>query len=170
MRRLVGAALLCIGAAAPGFALAARLGRRVTDLEAMRAGVLAIERGLRSGLLPLEELLRQAARAAGGRGEVFFARCADGLAGLSGQSFSGLWEAELAASPLELEGGERGELRRLGGVLGRYDAAGQSAALSAAAQELSACLEQARERQGRLGRVYRAVGVCAGVFLAILLW
>ena len=72
MRRLVGAALLCIGAAAPGFALAARLGRRVTDLEAMRAGVLAIERGLRSGLLPLEELLRQAARAAGGRGEVFF--------------------------------------------------------------------------------------------------
>lgn len=170
MRRLVGAALLCAGGAALGFLSAARLGRRAADLEGLRAGVLSMERGLGGGLPTLEELLRQAARAAGGRGEAFFLHCADGLAGLSGQSFSALWEAELGTAGLELESGERAVLLRLGSVLGRYDAAGQAGALGCAAQELTVYLEQARERQGRLGRVYRAVGLCAGVFLAILLW
>ena len=61
-------------------------------------------------------------------------------------------------------------LRSLGGVLGRYDAASQSAAILRTASGLEDRLAEASERRGRLGRVYGTLGVSAGLFLVILLF
>lgn len=170
MIRLVGAALVCAGAAGLGFGAAAGLGRRVRTVSEVRAGVRAMARGLESGLPPLEELLRNGAGAAQGQAGAFFAACADKIRRWDGTAFSALWETALEGAALPIEPEEEAVLRRLGSVLGRYDAAGQRLALEQAAAELGEILDKARERQERLGRVYRAVGVCAGLFAAILLW
>ena len=60
-------------------------------------------------------------------------------------------------------------MRRLGQVLGRYDADSQRRALAEAAAELRALRAEAAEDRRRLGRVYGVLGVAGGLLLVILL-
>ena len=54
-------------------------------------------------------------------------------------------------------------------MLGRYEAARQGRALRETAQRLEEKLARARERTGRMGKVYGTLGVTAGAFLVIVL-
>lgn len=168
MIRLMGAALLTAGCAALGLAGVARLEGRVRDLGALAAGLDAMERELGWRLAPLPDALETAGRAAGGGAARFFAQCA-GAAREGGRAFQELWRDSLEAAPLRLAEGDRALLRRLGQVLGRYDADSQRRALAEAAAELRALRAEAAEDRRRLGRVYGVLGVAGGLLLVILL-
>ncbi len=168
MIRLMGAALLTAGGAALGLAGVARLEGRVRDLGALAAGLDAMERELGWRLAPLPDALETAGRAAGGGAARFFAQCA-GAAREGGRAFQELWRDSLEAAPLRLAEGDRALLRRLGQVLGRYDADSQRRALAEAVAELRALRAEAAEDRRRLGRVYGVLGVAGGLLLVILL-
>lgn len=141
---------------------------RTDQLRALLGALEEMERELRCRLTPMPELLGRLARTPGPVGE-FFALCAGGLDRLGEDSFAGLWDRALEAADLCLDGDDLLPLSRLGGSLGRYDCAGQCAAIGQARARLEERLRDAEERRERLGRVYGALSLAAGTFLIILL-
>ena len=57
----------------------------------------------------------------------------------------------------------------MGDVLGRYDGESQRRALEGLGEALDGCLDQSRQEEKRLFRVYVALGVTGGLFCLILL-
>lgn len=167
--RWVGAVLLSAGSAALGLGAVVHLDSRVRDLRGLIAGLSAMERALTARLEPLDGMLSGAAESAEGRPQEFFQFCRRGVARLAGRSFAGLWESALEAVPLRLEEADLSILRQLGGVLGRYDADSQAAALLQAVKQLEEQLAEGQEQRRRLGKVYGTMGVAAGLFFTILL-
>ncbi len=60
-------------------------------------------------------------------------------------------------------------MEQLGSVLGRYDGESQRKAIEEGVSRLDRQIVQAGEDRRRLGRVYGALGMTAGLFLAVLL-
>ena len=169
MTRWIGGALLAVGCGALGVTAVWLMDCRVRDLRGMIAGLYAMERALSASLAPLCEMLSAAAEGTEGRPSRFFGACGAEMSA-SGRQFGGVWASALETAALCLDGGDTDMLRSLGGVLGRYDAANQSAAILRTASGLEDRLAEASERRGRLGRVYGTLGVSAGLFLVILLF
>lgn len=170
MTRWLGALLLAAGTAALGLGAVWSMEQRVRDLRGIIAGLYAMERALKARLAPLEEMLAAGAEGADGRAGGFFLACREEMKRSAGGRFAPLWEAALETVPLCLDKDDLNVIRRLGSVLGRYDSASQSAAILRTAAELEGRLSEAAERRGRLGRVYGALGISAGLFLVILLF
>lgn len=169
MIRLVGAVLLTSGSAALGLGAAAHLDGRVRDLKGLIAGLEAMKRALSASMEPLSQMLRAAAQSVQGRPKEFFQFCQQGASCPGEDGFAAVWAAALEAVPLRLEEQDLLELKPLEGVLGRFDGDSQLAALDRTAAQLAVRLEEAEEQRRRLGKVYGALGVTSGLFLAILL-
>ena len=56
----------------------------------------------------------------------------------------------------------------VGHIAGRYDAATQADRLSGLIAQLEQALQQAQEEYGQKGKLYRALGVTAGVMIALV--
>ena len=168
MLRLAGAALLVAGCGGLGFSAAPELARRAEVLRLLLGALEGMERELAFRLAPMPELLARAAETPPPVGELF-RRCLAGLPELGEQPLSQLWRRAVAETPLSLEGPALLALEELGDVLGRYGGEEQRAALARAREELGRALELARLAAERQGRMYRALGLTAGAFLAILL-
>lgn len=59
-------------------------------------------------------------------------------------------------------------LASVGQIAGRYDAATQADRLSGVIARLEQSLDQAQEEYGQKGRLYRALGLTAGVMIALV--
>lgn len=169
MVRALGAALLIAGGIGAGWCGASALDRRVRSLRAFCAALETAQRELSLRLPPMPELLSLLSRQSEGQAGVFFARCLEGLSSLGSRSFARIWEDGLESVPLDLTGEDREILAQAGRVLGRYDGAGQEAALELIRLRLVRALEEAEERRKSGKRVWYALGVTAGCFLAIVL-
>jgi len=169
MTRALGAVLVIAACGALGLSGVARLEGRVRDLGELAAGLDALQRELGWRLAPLPQGLETAAKASHGPAAQFFSRCAQGAGQEDGQSFQQVWRDSLSVVPFRLGEGDRALLERLGPVLGRYDGDSQRLALEDAAAGLRSLQGEASDDRRRLGRVYGALGVTAGLFLAILL-
>ena len=169
MMRLLGAILVIAGCGAFGLAGVARLDGRVRDLGELAAGLDSLQRELGWRLAPLPQALEAAAKAAHGPAAQFFAQCARTAGQANGRTFQEVWQDSLNAAPLRLAEGDKALLERLGPVLGRYDSDSQRLALEDAAAGLRSLQGEASDDRRRLGRVYGALGITAGLFLAILL-
>jgi len=156
--RFLGAILVAAGCAGVGVHAAMELKARVGLLRRLCAGLEVMERELSLGRTPLPELLE-------GLEEELFRAAARGLA--QGLGLRRAWDGALDASSLPPE--DREVLRPLGRVLGRYDAPGQEESVEHVRRDLERRLAQAREESSRLGRMYAALGVTAGIFLAVML-
>ena len=64
---------------------------------------------------------------------------------------------------------ERALLHCLPDILGRYDAPGQAESLACFQREVERCIARGREELRSMSRVYGALGVTAGGFLALML-
>lgn len=169
MRRLVGAALLELGAMALGMCAVEHLRGRVRDLRGLISGIEEMIRELDYRLLPLPELFERASECAQGKASLFFDLCGQGADHLNGRRFYAVWTQAAEAAQMRLEEEDLAILERLGAVLGRYDGDSQREALAAAAGRLARQQSCAEEQSCRLGRIYRVLSFTAGAFLVILL-
>lgn len=162
MTGLLGGLLLLVGGGLLGYGATAQMGRRLDAIAAIRGGLYALERELSQQLTPLPTLLQRNYLPFSSE----FSACGQGVQ--EGVPFTRCWDRLVDALP-QLEGEERGILRPLGGILGRFEGEVQSAALLRTAEELERLEERLRENRFRLGRVYPALGMTAGAFFAIVL-
>ena len=169
MLNWIGAILVLAGGTGAGLRAANELGRRSDVLSAFLAALDQLEAELCFRLTPMPELLARLADGTDGEVSRFFARCQNGLHTLGETSFSAVWNRALAEENLPLAAEDRLLLEQLGAVLGQYDLEGQRGAIESIRSRLGHCLESARERHRSIGRVYRALGACAGLRCVLLL-
>lgn len=168
MLKLIGAALILIGASSVGMGTAKELGRRSETLSAFLAALDRMEAELSFRLTPMPELLSRLSNELEGPVGAFFSTCEKGLSTLGDVPFSKVWNQALQEEQLALLPEDRVSLEQLGAVLGQYDVEGQRNAMEGVRHQLALCLEAARGRQRKIGRVYRALGVSAGVLCILL--
>lgn len=167
MMQAVGVVLLAFGGAYMGFHAAGELSRRAALQGNMAASLALLEQELELGGYELKDCFRTLADRGRGEAEKFFSACAAGMEGLEAEPFPCLWSRLAGELPI----GEEGQriLAALGETLGRCEASRQRQALRLAAEALTRLSEQTREQYRRQGKVFQAVGVSGGAFLAILL-
>ncbi len=168
MLRLIGAALILVGGGGVGMGAARELGRRSETLSSFLAALDQMEAELSFRLTPMPELLGRLSAESKGPVSAFFSRCREGLSSLGDTPFSQVWNQALQEEKLALLPEDRIPLEQLGAVLGQYDVEGQRNAMEGIRHRLGTCLETARETQGKIGRVYRALGISAGVLCVLL--
>ncbi|MGI6497496.1 MAG: stage III sporulation protein AB [Oscillospiraceae bacterium] len=168
MFRLIGAALVLIGGAGVGVGAAKELGRRTGTLSAFLAALDRMEAELTFRLTPMPELLSRLSGDLEGPVGMFFSQCEQGLSALGDVPFSKVWNQALQEEGLALLPEDRVPLEQLGAVLGQYDVEGQRNAMEGVRHQLTLCLEAAKRKQGKIGRVYRALGISAGVLCILL--
>ncbi len=86
------------------------------------------------------------------------------------ESFSTTWTSALRAAEFPLYQEELDTLTALGEVLGQYEEQRQRQSLSYAETRLREAIRRAEEEQRRLGKMWRLLGVGAGVFAVVLLY
>ena len=165
--RLWGALLVIAGAVMLGVCAVRQLKQREKDLHELIAGLEVIHRELGSRLMPIPELLKQAAEETTGEAAVFFRLCAEKITCMDGKSFCSVWKESLNVSHLHLELVDRETVERLGSVLGRYDEEMQCRSIEKAINRLEALYQQAMESSAQLGKVYTVLGLTGGVLLVI---
>lgn len=166
--RLLGAAFLIVGCYTMGKTGANRMKHNSKMLRELIAGLNAIEQELVCRTLPLPALLEHAARNTAGIVRDLFIVCAGDL-DRGTMSFSTIWCNVIETFyPLQ-DGPEKEALSQLGNVLGRYDTESQRKALSRTIAKLSAYSAETDKQCKHKSRVYGAVGLTAGLFIAILL-
>jgi len=169
MLKLVGALLLVCASAWIGFGCAGRLKGRVNDLRSFLSSTEVMEREIAFRLTATPDLLELLAQQAEEPARGFFACCLAGLDRLGEKSLAEIWHSALLGCSMNLTVEDRLALDELGGMLGRYDGQGQREALETIRAQLRQNLDQAQEEYRRMGRVYGALGLAAGSFVAIML-
>lgn len=162
--KLCGALLLTASGLAAGL-YAARQGYiRLSLCRSLCQMLRLISFQLERFLTPLPELFSAlAGQVPGGAGTL----CAAVAAKLEnpGESFSDIWSRALEALP----GEEREILLPLGQVLGRYAAAEQIAAVTAALRDMTALADTLGGQLREKSRVYIGLATAGGAMLAVLL-
>ena len=167
MMRAVGVVLLAFGGAYMGFHAAGELSAQVHALEELGTSLALLEQELELGGWDLGTCFRAVARRTGGAGQSFFSACADGMGRLEEEDFPSLWARLCGELPIGPEG--QRILSTLGNILGRCETHRQRQALASVRGQLDRLAGESREEFRRRGKVFQAVGVSAGAFLAILL-
>lgn len=165
MVRLAGGGLVWLGCVLCGLCAAGGLRSRVRLLEELGQAFTLLERELTLNHTPLPELLEQLSCRTSGQGSRLFQECH--LYIEKGKSFTYAWNTSLSKVWLKEE--ERALLHCLPDILGRYDAPGQAESLACFQREVERCVAHGREELRSMSRVYGALGVTAGGFLALML-
>lgn len=167
--KLVGALLLVAAACAIGHLQAARREQRVRLLAGLIGAMDLLESHIVYGRTLLAEALWRVGEQRADVGSLFLeaARLMEG-----GLAFSKAWRKALSAWSwgTALTAGDVRPLRDLGDVLGRSPADDQARLLRWVKSQLHAGWHDAREKLPELTRLYRALGVCGGLILALLLY
>lgn len=165
---MIGALLLFCGTAAIGFGAAAGLRKRTNALLSFLGGLTIMEVEMQFRLTPMPDLLDKLATETGGAAGEFFALCRDSLFRLADAPLSQLWREALHSRGGMLAEEDRRVLEQLGAVLGCYDVDGQLSAIEEARKRLEECHRHAEARQVNLGKMYRVLGMAAGIMSVLL--
>lgn len=167
--KLLGALLLVLGTYAVGHVEALKRERRVHQLSAMIAALGLLESHIVYGRTLLSDALWQAGEA---RPEVrrLFWEANQRLR--QGEAASTAWREAVAvwARHSAFRPGDLRPLEHLAGVLGLTSAEDQARHMRLVTSQLEAGLVEARERLPEQSRLCRALGVCGGLTLALLLY
>lgn len=194
-----GLFLILLSCSGLGFRAAGILRRRIRECQSIERSFLGLASEIRYGQLPMAEALRQAARrgsALGRRGMAvwakegalgqsgdfdadgggdsawtdFFLRTASRLERCDDGTFCQIWQEELAeylqGSVLREEGLL---LQEIGTQLGSLDMEEQCMALDRFLQKWRNQICELQEQEKREGHLYRSFGICAGLFLVLIL-
>lgn len=161
---LLGAALLTAAGLLCGLLAGAQLRDRLRQRRELCRMLSLMEFELERFRTPLPELFASLAGRLSGQAGALCARAASGLTD-AGSPFSAVWREAVSG----LDAREREILLPLGAVLGRYGAAEQTAAVSAARGELCRLRDETAAQIGEKSRVYAGVFTAGGLLLAVLL-
>lgn len=169
MLKPLGAICVMLGAVALAVSAIRRLRERWEVLGRLSAALRYMEEELSFHLTPMPALLDHLAKADSGPVGRFFGQCLASLRNDPAAGFRASWRRGLNESLPILRGEARETLDALGETLGQYDGEGQRLALRQAVARLERLREQAAEEKARLGKVYAAVCLAAGLMVVIVL-
>ncbi|WP_249281936.1 stage III sporulation protein AB [Ligaoa zhengdingensis] len=149
-----------------GLFQAARLRVRTTRLEETIGLVGMIASDLRYTCAPMENIVRRLTSVSDAL--PFLTACAEYTQ--KGEPFPNAWRQALKEAPSGLDEEDVKILRKLGLTLGAVDLDGALSELDYAKFALGKRYEEARERQRKLGGLYRTLGVLAGFAIVIVLF
>lgn len=170
-----GLILILVSCSGLGFQAAGMLHRRIRECQAIEQSFRRLMGEIRYGQLPMAEALRQAAGQGQSGGSpsafaAFFLRTASRLERRDHGTFRQIWQEELdgylQGSVLREEGAL---LQGLGEQFGSLDLEEQCLALERFLQEWTRQIAELQEQEKRKGHLYRSLGICAGLFLVLIL-
>lgn len=168
MLRLIGAALVVLGAGGFGFRRAAQFYKTARQLAQLTGAVEVLQCEIAYTRLPLPELYAEVASRQTGAVAQFFQTMSAQLA--AGQPRTrAAQHAMQQASGLLLPSDARMALLELCETLGRYDVDGENRMLRMSAQRIRTAQERCEGEKRQMARSCTALAVCAGIALAILM-
>ncbi len=173
---MVGKALLglvvILGGGYLGVIYASRFDSRVRQLEAFRTALSQLEFDIRFLSLPLTEALEKVAGSQTGAVRKIFHETADGLNRERGARVSVIWQNAVEKYRCQLCLTEQ-DLQAVGSFshsLGSGDTESEIGNIRAAQMRLSVAEDAARAQAQKNGKLYRGLGLLAGIFAAIILF
>jgi len=160
--RLLAISLIAVGPILVGFHWAWQGVQRVMQIQKLVAVLDELARELAFQQAQLLAIFQQSE-------QELLQACAKVLAQARPPSMRQIWDEELGRCFPLLGGVELETARKIGQVLGRYDAKRQCEAIEQARQALSLAEQMQREEAQRNGRVGWALGMAGGAFIFIIL-
>lgn len=167
MLRLVGAALIFVGAGYAGWQASGELIAGTRQIQELMEALKALERELAFRLTPLPELLFSVGTRTEGPLGAFFVQCSRHAQSGDGM-FTENWDREAEGLKDRLDAYSMDCLLRLGHGIGRYHWEEVKELIASLAKELEMHLQKERQENIRKGQVYRTLSITAGAFLIIL--
>lgn len=169
--KAVGICLVLFSSSAIGFLLSGRLKERTEELETIRKFLLMLRGEIKYG----RSTLAEAFGAIGKRLKEPYGRLlldtAAAMEQMQGQTLAQIWEQcvseALKESALTKE--DREKLIHMGSQLGYLDTEMQLSTIELYLEQIQEEIRNAAESFKRNGRLYRTMGIMAGIFLVILM-
>ena len=169
MLKIIGALLICGGAAAIGLSASSRLSLRIRVLNAFINVLDTMHSEISFLLTPVDELLKKCEKIAPEPVNHLFADCSEGFSKRTDTPFAIVWAKTIhQAAYLELNNSEKQLLIDMGAAIGRYDAQEQVQMIAHTRRALEGRLRAAEKEKLRTGKLYRSLGIACGVALVIV--
>lgn len=171
MMKVIGCVLVIAGCGAIGFFQAEKMRKRLMEMQYVRRYVLFMKGEIRCGNRTIPETLLQLEKRANGIWKLFFKRTGEKLWNTSNGTLACVWskEVENSLSRSFLREEDKKEWRELGENLGYLDREMQLNLLEIYEEHIMDSIEREKERMGTQTKLYQALGVMSGIFLAIVL-
>ncbi len=178
--RVMGIVIMAVSLIGGGFAFAEKGKKRLVILVQMRQMIHYLKSQILYSHATLPEAVIEVGnhfkdskreRETGWEPALFFLDVGRVLAERGNRTFSGIWQAEAKQIPPEvpLTKSDREHLGALGKNLGYADRSMQERSLLFYLEQLDETMEQVKAEAESLGKLYRTLGVAAGMFWFILL-
>ncbi len=170
MLKIVGAMMVISCCSIIGMGFAAGLKTRTKCLTGLISALTIMKSEICDLLTPMPELLNMLAEQSGAPAKTFFENCLTYLKEGRTSSFSKAWEyAARETVSMQLTPDEVLALSELGMSLGRYAIDDQRTALPRTINKLEVYLARAEEEKRSKGKVCAAMGISAGLMIAIIM-
>lgn len=172
MIRLVGIICILAGSTGLGISYAQELDLRIQELETLRQLILRLRGEIWYMHCPLPEAFLHLAENAPPPFSAFFRGVSEGLQRRDGESVEEIWcrNQKEKLGCLHLGRQERQELKSLGSMLGYLDVETQVNGLDYYLEQLKVSEQCAREEASGRRRLYRYMGILAGIGMVILIF
>ncbi|MCL2089587.1 MAG: stage III sporulation protein AB [Oscillospiraceae bacterium] len=162
--KIIGMAAIIAAGGFAGLYMSGSLSKRVSELELVLLLIERLKTSIRYSHTHTSVIV---AEAASHIPLSFLSDCRDNLDRQPG--FPVAWRTALERYDGNLTAADIQAVGTIGGILGSCDAQGQTEALELTAERIGACLEDARKERDTKGKMYRSLGILAGVGLSIIL-
>jgi len=168
--KYAGMIFIVFAAAYGGFSLAKDLSRRCEDLRQLLVGMEILRSELSCCGTPLPKVFALMSAGTRGHSALLFSQTAKQMDKYRWMSPQECMKKVLADQSVEIKMPQTGDiLLQLCGALGGYDLEHQLRGTELAVIRLKALLRDAEQDRKGKARMYRTLGLCAGLVLAILL-
>lgn len=169
--KLVGCGMLIAGSTGYGFCMAYRYQDRIHLLMRLKQMIYLLKSQIRCTNATLEEAFRAVGERNGGPLGKLFREAASQIAQEEGASFYVIWKAAVDQldPELALSDEDRQCLGAMAEHLGYLDMEAQERSLLLYLEELDETIRALQDQQKEKCRLYRSLGVMAGVFLAVVI-
>ncbi len=168
MIKLLGAILIVGSCSVVGFSMNNRLKTRVAALKSFIGAIQLLQAEIVFRKAALPDILPLIVRECAGAASAFF-RQIEQCMSRDGKSF--LTAVDILSPELrhfDMKWSEIEWIRSVGHIAGRYDAPAQADRLSGVVAQLEQSLRQAQDEYGQKGKLYRALGLTAGIMIALV--
>ncbi len=168
--KLLGCLLVVFAASALGFSKAAEFSARLNCLMDVQSALRRFEGEIAFTKTPILEVFTKLAKDSGGWVSKVFSDVVEQLKQCDGIPASEAWRTAVFRSKESMLKNEDIEIiLDFGKCLGSTDVDGQLLNLSAVIAQLDRQMENARETRDKNQKLYRSLGVYAGILIAVLL-